>query len=95
MIEFGERLRELRKERGITGYEMAAKLGISRNTLSSWERGDREPHAIELLEEMAKILKVSLRMLIEGKREERIENNPVIKNLNERVTRLEKILKKR
>ena len=27
MIEFGERLRELRKERGITGYEMAAKLG--------------------------------------------------------------------
>ena len=95
MIEFGERLRELRKERGIKGYEMAARLGISRNTLSSWERGDREPHAIELLEEMAKILKVSLRMLIEGKREERIENNPVIKNLNERVTRLEKILKKR
>ena len=44
---------------------------------------------------MAKILKVSLRMLIEGKREERIENNPVIKNLNDRVSRLEKILVKK
>lgn len=95
MIEFGERLRELRKAQGITGYELASKLGISRNTLSSWERGDKEPRAIEVLEEMAKILKVSLRILIEGKREERIENNPVIKNLNERVTRLETILRKR
>lgn len=95
MIEFGERLRELRKAQGITGYELASKLGISRNTLSSWERGDKEPHAMEVLEEMAKILKVSLRMLIEGKRDERIENNPVIKNLNERVTRLETILRKR
>ena len=95
MIEFGKRLRELRKERGITGYELAAKLGISRNTLSSWEKGDKEPHGIEILEEMAKILKVSIRVLIEGKREERIENNPFIRELNERVTRLEKILRKK
>ena len=95
MIGFGERLRELRKERGITSYEMATKLGISRNTLSNWERGDKEPHAIEILEEIAKILKVSIKMLVEGKKEERIENNPFIRELNERVTRLEKILRKK
>lgn len=58
MKNFGERIRELRKERGITSYEMATRLGISRNTLTNWERGEKEPHTLEIFEEMAKILNV-------------------------------------
>ena len=49
MEKFGERIRELRKERGLTVYELATQLGISRNTLTTWELGEKEPHAIELL----------------------------------------------
>ena len=94
MENFGEKIRELRKERGITSYEMATKLGISRNTLTNWERGEKEPHAVEILEEMSEILKVPLQELLAGENGVRIENNPVIKKLDDRVTKLEQILRK-
>ena len=92
--KFGERIRELRKERGITSYEMATKLGISRNTLTNWERGNKEPHAVEILEEMAEIFQVPLKyLLMEGEKPD-IKNNPVIKDILNRLTRLEQILKR-
>ena len=94
MENFGVRIRELRKERGITSYEMAERLGISRNTLTNWERGEKEPHAIEILEEMAKVLQVPLENLLAGKNRDGIENNPVIRSLNDRVTRLEQVCRK-
>lgn len=46
------------------------------------------------MEEMAEILQVTLKNFLAGKKEVGIENNPVIKNLNECVTRLEQILRK-
>lgn len=91
---FGERLRELRKERGIPVCEMASKLGISRNTLTNWERGEREPHSIEVLEGIAKILEVPLKSLLVEESEYDIENNPIIKDLQKRVVRLEQIFAK-
>ena len=91
MEKFGERIRELRKSRGLTIYELAMRLGISRNTLTSWERGEKEPCGITLLEDMADVLQVSLRNLLEGENEIRIEND--LKSLNERVTRLERIMR--
>lgn len=94
MESFGERIRELRKERGITNYEMAERLGISRNTLTNWERGEKEPHSVEILEEMAKVLNVPLEILLVDEKEVNIENNPAIINLNERVTRLERICRR-
>ena len=56
MEKFGERIRELRKNRGLTIYELAMRLGISRNTLASWEHGEKEPCGITLLEDMADVL---------------------------------------
>ena len=91
---FGERLRELRKERGIPIYEMASKLGISRNTLTNWERGEKEPHSIEVLEGIAKILEVPLKRLLVEESESDIGNNPVIKDLQRRVVRLEQVFAK-
>ena len=91
---FGERLRELRKERGIPIYEMARRLGISRNTLTNWERGEREPHSIEVLEGIAEILEVPLKSLLSEGNESDLENNPIIKDLQKRVVRLEQIFAK-
>lgn len=94
MESFGERIRELRKERGITNYEMAERLGISRNTLTNWEHGEKEPHSVEILEEMAKVLNVPLEILLVDEKEVNLENNPAIISLNERVTRLERICRR-
>ena len=91
MEKFGERIRELRKNRGLTICELAMRLVISRNTLTSWERGEKEPCGIILLEDMADVLQVSLKNLLAGENEMRIEDT--LNNLNERVTRLERIMR--
>ena len=93
MEKFGEKIRELRKERGLTIYEMATSLGVSRNTLTNWERGEKEPHAIEMLEEIAKILKVSMKEIFADDDKISTESEFAIKNLQERVTKIEQILK--
>lgn len=36
-ITFGKRLRELRKSKSISQLDLAAKIGVSRQTLSKWE----------------------------------------------------------
>lgn len=92
LVNFGERIKELRKERGITSCEMATRLGISRNTLTNWERGDKEPHAVEILEEMAKIFEVPLRYLLIEEEKRDITQNPIIRDLMIRVSRLEQRL---
>ena len=39
----GDRIRGLRKEIGLTQEELAAKIGVSRMTVISWEKGKFEP----------------------------------------------------
>lgn len=43
MATFGERLRELREERGLTQSELADALGSSTNTVLVWEKERRRP----------------------------------------------------
>lgn len=54
----GDRLAQLRKDRGITQVEMADALGISQPVYSGHERGEVRLHG-ELLVKLAAILKVS------------------------------------
>ncbi len=42
-MNFAERLRELRIQRGFSQVELAKKLGLSNSTISMYERGEREP----------------------------------------------------
>ena len=43
MATFGERLRELRTEKGLKQSEVGDIVGVSYNTISLWERDEREP----------------------------------------------------
>lgn len=40
---FSERLKELRKERGLGQIALAAALGVGKSSISLWERGESEP----------------------------------------------------
>ena len=40
VAEFGKRLRELRKEKGMTQLELGAQLNVTKMGISHWERGD-------------------------------------------------------
>ncbi len=42
-MEFSERLKELRKEKGMTQLDLASRLGVSGGTVAMWETGKRKP----------------------------------------------------
>ena len=46
---FGERLKELRKERGLGQIALAAALGVGKSSISLWERGESEPTLTNLI----------------------------------------------
>lgn len=56
-------LRSLRKSRGLTQDEVASTIGVSRQALSNYERGLREP-ALKCLITMANMYQVSLDELV-------------------------------
>src|SRR5712691_5848480 len=40
---FGELLKAIRTQKQISQQELASRMGVHRNTISAWERGDRLP----------------------------------------------------
>lgn len=61
--KFGRRLREIRKDMGLTQDEFAKILGTSKQILSRYEREDRSPR-IEVVRKYAEALKVSADYLL-------------------------------
>ena len=70
-MEFSERLKDLRKQAGLTQVDVAEKLGISQPAYASWERGVKKPTQDNLVK-IAQILNVSVDYLV-GNSEERID----------------------
>ena len=58
MATFAERLRLLRKEKGLNQGELAQALGVSLGTVSIWERGGRKPD-FDTMEEIGEFFNVS------------------------------------
>lgn len=68
-MDFGNNLRLIRKEKGLTQEQFAEMLGVSRQAVSKWESGNGYPETDKLLE-MAKKLNVSLDFLMDNKASE-------------------------
>lgn len=65
LLAFGKRIAELRKARGLTQFEFAEELGISRLSLAYFETGKRWPRPVTL-QKLAKGLGVSVSDLFKG-----------------------------
>lgn len=63
MVEFGERLRKLRKERNLTQKQLATLIGVKNSVISFYEVGDRTPSP-EVLKKLAVALHVSADTLL-------------------------------
>ena len=61
-MTFGQVLKLLRTESGLTQKELAHKFGISESTVGMYERGQREP-AFEMLEAIADYFNVDMDFL--------------------------------
>src|SRR5215469_1122151 len=50
---FGDLLQQLRKRKKINQQQLAERLGVHRNTIGGWERGDRLPETKGMVLELA------------------------------------------
>ena len=62
---FGENLKTLRKNKGFTQEELAARLNVVRQTVSKWEKGQSVPDS-EMLVRLAEIFEVPVSQLLGG-----------------------------
>lgn len=63
MAEFKDRVKELRKERGLSQQNVADALGFNKMTISGYERGVRKPH-IDTLNNLAIFFDVDIMYLM-------------------------------
>ncbi len=63
MVEFGERLRQLRKERNLTQKQLATLIGVKNSVISFYEVGDRTP-SLEVIIKLSKALHISTDTLL-------------------------------
>ncbi len=62
-MNFKDRLKELRKHKGLSQVALAEELGVSKSIIGAYETGDRNP-SYEALEELADYFNVSIDYLI-------------------------------
>jgi transcriptional regulator with XRE-family HTH domain len=55
-MAFKERLKEKRKEAGISQAELAARVGVTSRTIQNYELGTRKPQNMEVVQRMADVL---------------------------------------
>lgn len=83
------RLKELRKENGITQSELAKSLNVSRSSIAMYENGDRIP-SYETLETISDFFNVSILYLL-GKESLDYSNEELFK-INEKLSNNQKNL---
>ena len=62
---YGKRIRELRKQAGLSQQSLAGLLAVSQDTVSNWERGKSLPPTA-YLRDLAAALGVSVNELLGG-----------------------------
>lgn len=62
-MEFGNKLYEMRKEKGLSQEELASRLEVTRQTVSKWELGDATPD-LDKLVLLAELFEISLDELV-------------------------------
>ncbi|NLP27155.1 MAG: helix-turn-helix domain-containing protein [Clostridiales bacterium] len=70
----GSRVRDLRDSQGLTQEALAAKLGVARATLASWETGRRSPDA-ETLKKLASVLQTTTDYLLGASRIQKVDQS--------------------
>ena len=66
-MKFGEKLRELRKQKHLSQTELGAAVGVSLRTLRGWEIEGRYPKQRELYAKLAEVLECDVDYLLTEK----------------------------
>lgn len=63
-MDFGNKLKELRMQNGLTQQQLATQLGVTKSVISFYERQERTPSP-EVLRKMAVLFRVSTDFLLD------------------------------
>ena len=72
MVDFGKKLKELRKQSGMTQRQLADKLGITKSVVSYYELSERTPSP-DVLKDIALIFRISTDYLLGIERNKTID----------------------
>ena len=81
MATTAERIKQLRKKKGISQSERAALTGVKNNTVSTWERGTRKPD-FEALDLLSDYFEVSFEYILGSSDKEEARVKPTQKELD-------------
>lgn len=79
-MTLGNKIVELRKKRNLTQEQLSEKLGITRQTLSNWEKGITNPDIIQA-KNIASFFKITLDDLTDNKLEINCSKKNILCNL--------------
>ena len=88
---FGQRLKQIRKEKGITQSDLGKAVGVSKPEICFYENGSRNPSLNNLIE-LADYLKIDVAWLLG--REVRLDKNNELTCLSDKELELINILRK-
>ncbi|MBO4951167.1 MAG: helix-turn-helix domain-containing protein [Clostridia bacterium] len=89
-MNLGEKIKELRKSKGITQEQLADMLVVSSQAVSKWETGVANPD-LALIPDLAKMFEVSTDELLGVDNKDKSENNENVM-IDARLARLEKMM---
>lgn len=81
MLNIGERITQLRKQKNLSQDELAKKTGVSRTIIGNYERNTNTP-SIEVIIKLANVFNVSLDFLI-GEGELAAFNKDLLKRIED------------
>lgn len=67
MSTIGEFIRVRRKQLGLSGRELASRIGTTSGAVSNWERGTTREPSKELLQPLAEALRVTVDELLQAR----------------------------
>lgn len=80
MVEFGEKLKRAREEKGMTQQTLSEHLYVTRQAVSRWECGARYPDLLTA-KRLSEVLEVSLDELLSGEEMKKcVEKNPIVES---------------
>lgn len=89
-MNLGEKIKELRKSKGITQEQLSDMLNVSSQAVSKWETGVANPD-LALIPDLAKMFEVSTDELLGVDNKDKSENNENVM-IDVRLARLEKMM---
>ena len=84
MLKIGNRIRTIRKQKGITGEDLANRLSVTKSTISGWENNRYQP-SIDVLIELSIIFNCTVDSLLDINTDDSEKNKllEIFNNLDE------------